>query len=486
MIAGSVGKQLRHAQGLVCALLVVGSTSAAPVSVEWWNFDGALYDSRGQSIAGRRCLFQLVFDTDGNTDVSSMVSNRFWQIGGEHPDTGRYHADDDATFPDQNGYWEFVEDLGAWLVYVTGSYDGMAWGNRRFYFRFFNADSMASATEAGLIWNRNGQWRTAEDSDPPSPSQAIADLGRQGEQQDSLGGSVDGLHEDGWATMERAEYYCLTIVSEHEGVTPPPGAYVISAASGIVCSVLNPVQYVGQNATQYVCVGWSGTGCISNGSNATVTVKLTADSSLVWLWRTNYWLTISTQGVGQVEATCGWIMAGQTVDLLAIAGPYHHFDRWSGGVSSTVAQLSLPMAGPLWVHAVFCPEKTGDGVPYWWLAAHGLTNRGWDVESQEDQDCDQMATREEWVAGSDPTNAASVLRVTSVFVEGTGEEALQWFGASSRFYRVERCVSIGGQWEAVSGALQTTGEWSRMEWRSAHPTERSNSFFRVRSTLVNN
>ena len=69
--------------------------------------------------------------------------------------------------------------------------------------------------------------------------------------------------------------------------------------------------------------------------------------------------------------------------------------------------------------ADFNPNLATNGVPEWWLAGHGLTNGSFDAEAVFDHDSDTMPTWEEYVAGTDPTNAGSLLAITGLDTYGT-------------------------------------------------------------------
>ena len=60
----------------------------------------------------------------------------------------------------------------------------------------------------------------------------------------------------------------------------------------------------------YDCIGWAGTGSApaSGGSN-TCAFVIRENSSLKWLWRTNYWTSLSVTGPASADFTEGWLEA---------------------------------------------------------------------------------------------------------------------------------------------------------------------------------
>jgi hypothetical protein len=72
---------------------------------------------------------------------------------------------------------------------------------------------------------------------------------------------------------------------------------------------------------------------------------------------------------------------------------------------------------------------TTNGTPYSWLATHGITNN---QESADllDSDGDGAYNWQEYLAGTDPTNAASVFAVSRIFYTGTSN-AITWYGTTN-------------------------------------------------------
>ena len=79
-----------------------------------------------------------------------------------------------------------------------------------------------------------------------------------------------------------------------------------------------------------------------------------------------------------------------------------------------------------------------------WLQSYGLPNDG--SADDLDGDLDGMSNRQEWVAGTDPTNAASVLRFLAP-VRSRDGWLLSWSSVSNHTYFLERSA----QWSGVPG-----------------------------------
>ena len=87
--------------------------------------------------------------------------------------------------------------------------------------------------------------------------------------------------------------------------------------------------------------------------------------------------------------------------------------------------------------------------PYSWLSQYGLTN--FNTEVMADIDRDGLLTWQEYVAGTNPTNAASNLRITggSATVQGM---VIRWSSASNKFYSLSQTTNLMEAFAAIAGA----------------------------------
>jgi autotransporter-associated beta strand protein len=96
----------------------------------------------------------------------------------------------------------------------------------------------------------------------------------------------------------------------------------------------------------------------------------------------------------------------------------------------TVDLSALVSGGILTVNSATPPEQyTTNGTPYSWLDQYGLTN--YVADDVLDQDTDGLKTWQEYIAGTDPTNTASVLKVVQ-----TIRNVVTWTAQSNRTYSV--------------------------------------------------
>ena len=81
-----------------------------------------------------------------------------------------------------------------------------------------------------------------------------------------------------------------------------------------------------------------------------------------------------------------------------------------------------------------------NGLPIAWLLANfGTTN----VNANADPDHDGMSNMQEYLAGTDPNNVNSVLRITNEnFSSGGTSVALTWNSVATRYYYIEKTPSL--------------------------------------------
>jgi hypothetical protein len=144
----------------------------------------------------------------------------------------------------------------------------------------------------------------------------------------------------------------LTVRSDHG--RPSPGTTLVVADTTHTQSILDASVTLG--TTQYVCAGATVTGnTFTQSSPHTITLVLTNSATLAWLWQTNYWLKITTNGKGTVTGG-GWHPNGATATLTATPRRTSRFIGWSGqtnGCLITSNILHAPLAAPRAVTAIF-------------------------------------------------------------------------------------------------------------------------------------
>jgi subtilisin-like proprotein convertase family protein len=253
------------------------------------------------------------------------------------------------------------------------------------------------------------------------------------------------------------DFYKLTVTSAYGGsVLAGTNSYHLNTAISVM--VTNSLFQNG--TTQFVCRGWAGTGSAPASGTTTNTglFAMTNDSTLVWLWTTNYWLGVDKTGGGNVSTSGGWLAAGTNIQVAATADTYYHFTGWSGDVVTNSSPLALVMNGACWMTANFAPNVTPNtATPEWWLAQYGLTN--FNTDALADIDLDGLKTWQEYIAGCNPTDKTSCFHVTK-----NDWNVIGWDAVSGRVYSVYWATNL------LSGfqCLESNIPWTRESFTNAN------------------
>ena len=125
---------------------------------------------------------------------------------------------------------------------------------------------------------------------------------------------------------------------------------------------------------------------------------------------------------------------------------------WLPYGSYTASQLDALGGGTYTGSGVLLVEGFANdpaNTPYSWLAQHGLTN--FNDDAMADADHDGLLTWQEYLAGTNPTNAASNLRITGGSVTSQGA-VIRWSSESNRFYDLVRTTNLLMAFGGVTGA----------------------------------
>jgi lysophospholipase L1-like esterase len=121
------------------------------------------------------------------------------------------------------------------------------------------------------------------------------------------------------------------------------------------------------------------------------------------------------------------------------------------------------------------------GTPLMWLRAYGFTN-DFAAAEESDPDGDRMKTWEEYLAGTDPTNGASVFRFQEIAPVGAGVK-LTWSGTTNggattpfRMYRTTNLLSPS--WDLASDSIPRAANGINV-WTDAAPILGGQRFYRL-------
>jgi len=203
---------------MVFSVAVAVQSTYALISVGWGSGDASyLYNSSGgwlnPMVSGDSYMVQLVIDVGNDTTMANLTSGYIGLTGDANWSTAiDLSAAEDQIWSADMRLWSDVSDPGApeydgmaYVDYLLTSVTGNdAWAGSAFYFRWFNSDSQATATEAGFIYGAGGVggisgWTLPAATTPPAPAivaNADIDYGAG-----ALGSTYTAGANDGWATV---------------------------------------------------------------------------------------------------------------------------------------------------------------------------------------------------------------------------------------------------------------------------------------------
>jgi predicted outer membrane repeat protein len=137
----------------------------------------------------------------------------------------------------------------------------------------------------------------------------------------------------------------LTVNSSYGEPGPPVGTHEYCYGDPVTANC-GPTPYSSGTGIQYVCTGHLGTGNLSNGSETSVSSVITDDSSVTWLWQTQYKLTTAAnpQDWGAVTPSGEtWHNEGAVVTLTATWNSPYGLLNWSGDLTGSENPKEITM-----------------------------------------------------------------------------------------------------------------------------------------------
>jgi hypothetical protein len=210
---------------------------------------------------------------------------------------------------------------------------------------------------------------------------------------------------------------------------------------------------------------------------------------------------VNHDGVGRLygwaySANAGWLLfTNRTLSGIPFEGPMvelssgflsgHVYGANVGWMSLNVsigsvgrgrAFVQTKTAGPL-------PDSDADGLPDPWELS--ITGNLTTLIGNADADADRLSNASEYLAGTDPNDADSVLRITRVASGTNGEVALEWASRPNRLYSLQRRTTLdsAAHWEKVPGFGPIPASPGSTTSRAFKVAPGQQSFYRIEARL---
>ncbi|MGI5869901.1 MAG: C25 family cysteine peptidase [Kiritimatiellia bacterium] len=203
--------------------------------------------------------------------------------------------------------------------------------------------------------------------------------------------------------------------------------------------------------------------------------NVTGPGSVLFWWRVSSeagwdWLEFHLNGVinDRLSGETGWVP--KTLAL----GPGTHAFRWR--YVKDAADFDPVGHDCGWVDRFIGPSPSE--LPLLWLDEHGLATDG--SADDVDSDGDRLTNREEWIAGTVPTNAASTLMMQdAVPLPGEDGTIVRWQSVEGRRYWVESADALGGPAPFLPFVSNIVGQAGSTEILDTRPAPEGKRFYRV-------
>lgn len=163
------------------------------------------------------------------------------------------------------------------------------------------------------------------------------------------------------------------------------------------------------------------------GSSISFSVTASGSPALFYQWRFN-----------------GSALSGQTNATLMLANVQA---PQAGAYTVTVSNAVAVVTSDTAILSFGEADSDGDGLPDSWELAHGLDFMD-PLDALDDEDNDRFLNLSEFIAGTNPTNAQSYLKIDSIAV---GRVAVLAFTAeSNRAYTVQYADALGAPWQTLT------------------------------------
>ena len=146
--------------------------------------------------------------------------------------------------------------------------------------------------------------------------------------------------------------FTLTVTTPY-GTAVPAGTTVYDWNTLVNASIASPI--TAGTVVQYACTGWTGSGSVQPGTGTSTAFNIASDSTITWIWTTNYWLNLAATNGSIYGGASGWKGIDHVYDLVPSNNAGYVFDYWhvNGTNAGKTIPLRLTMTESKYVTAIF-------------------------------------------------------------------------------------------------------------------------------------
>jgi uncharacterized repeat protein (TIGR01451 family) len=233
-------------------------------------------------------------------------------------------------------------------------------------------------------------------------------------------------------------------------VTPNEGITLLDSASGLLSGLHTSIEYDGHWI-------YASTGTILDPENRIVIANIPGISSNALCKQD------STRGLVTYLTQSGdnWRLRQYTCDSFDLAGEFEvpgvlgdpkSLTSWGNGCYAfltTSNQLFLVQ-----------PETSSGSIPGDWMMLHFGHGAAWEYDLSrptDDADHDGMNNLHEYLAGTDPKNPASALKILGINPGSNKSVQIQWTAQPGKYYNIERATDLQAGFTALQTNILASG-----------------------------
>jgi hypothetical protein len=252
--------------------------------------------------------------------------------------------------------------------------------------------------------------------------------------------------------------------------------------------------------TQIAYTGWTrtvdGSPVYGSGTSTVFALQGLTTSSIttqMWNWGVQHWLNVEVSGQGLLDVGDGWYDTGAAITITATPTNGALWVGWTGDTNgatfpdTNIISVTMDQTRTIQANFVGGMTNTSHGTRCSWIQKYyGVVD--FEAIDIEDTDHDGMRTWQEFIAGTDPTNSASVFVILEQGYSGSSNY-LRWYGTTNSGvflpFGMLRCTNLLQSWgTSIASISRTNAVNGTNTWWDITPPTNVPVFYRPMATNV--